>query len=146
MDHPNSLAARDAASVLHPYTNGLANEANGSLIMTRGEGIHVYDDAGKRYVEGMSGLWCVSLGFGQERLAEAAAAQMRKLPFYHGFSQKGHDVQTALAERLLAMAPVPMSKVFFANSGSEAHDTAIKLPAASRRRWRRPSARPVRCR
>ncbi len=127
MDHPNSLAARDAASVLHPYTNALANEANGSLIMTRGEGIHVYDDAGKRYVEGMSGLWCVSLGFGQERLAEAAAAQMRKLPFYHGFSQKGHDVQIALAERLLAMAPVPMSKVFFANSGSEAVDTAIKL-------------------
>jgi 4-aminobutyrate--pyruvate transaminase len=124
---PNSLAARDAASILHPYTNGLANEANGSLIMTRGEGVYVYDDSGKRYIEGMAGLWCVSLGFGQERLADAAAAQMRKLSFYHGFNQKGHDVQIELAERLLAMAPVPMSKVFFANSGSEAVDTAIKL-------------------
>jgi 4-aminobutyrate--pyruvate transaminase len=124
---PNSLPARDAASILHPYTNSLANETEGSLIMTRGEGVHVYDDSGKRYIEGMAGLWCVSLGFGQERLASAAAAQMRKLSFYHGFNQKGHNVQIELAERLLEMAPVPMSKVFFANSGSEANDTAIKL-------------------
>jgi 4-aminobutyrate--pyruvate transaminase len=124
---PNSLAARDAASVLHPYTNGLANEAEGSLIMTRGEGVYVFDDAGNRYLEGMSGLWCASLGFGQERLAQAAADQIRRLPFYHGFNQKGHDIQIELAERLLALAPVEMSKVFFANSGSEANDTAIKL-------------------
>jgi len=124
---PNSLAARDAVSVLHPYTNGLANEAEGSLIMTRGEGVYVFDDAGNRYLEGMSGLWCASLGFGQERLAQAAADQIRRLPFYHGFNQKGHDIQIELAERLLALAPVEMSKVFFANSGSEANDTAIKL-------------------
>jgi len=124
---PNSLAARDAVSVLHPYTNGLANEAEGSLIMTRGEGVYVFDDAGNRYLEGMSGLWCASLGFGQERLAQAAADQIRRLPFYHGFNQKGHDIQIELAERLLALAPVVMSKVFFANSGSEANDTAIKL-------------------
>ncbi len=123
----NSLAARDAASVLHPYTDGLANEADGSLIMTRGEGVYVYDEAGNRYLEGMSGLWCVSLGFGQERLAKAAADQINRLPFYHGFNQKGHDAQIELAERLLALAPVEMSKVFFANSGSEANDTAIKL-------------------
>jgi 4-aminobutyrate--pyruvate transaminase len=124
---PNSLAARDAAAVLHPYTNGLANEADGSLIMTGGDGIHVTDEDGRQYMEGMAGLWCVSLGFGQERLAQAAADQIKKLSFYHGFNQKGHDTQIELAERLLAMAPVPMSKVFFANSGSEANDTAIKL-------------------
>ena len=127
MTHPNSLSARDAASVLHPYTNGLANEADGSLIMVSGEGVHVTDEDGKKYIEGMAGLWCTSLGFGQERLAEAAATQIRKLSFYHGFNQKGHEPQIELAERLLAMAPVPMSKVFFANSGSEANDTAIKL-------------------
>lgn len=127
MNQPNSLAARDAASVLHPYTNGITNEADGSLIMVRGEGVHVTDEDGRQYIEGMAGLWCTSLGFGQDRLAEAAAAQIRKLSFYHGFNQKGHDVQIELAERLLAMAPVPMSKVFFANSGSEANDTAIKL-------------------
>ena len=124
---PNSLAARDAASVLHPYTDALANEADGPLVIASGSGVHVYDDDGREYIEGMSGLWCTSLGFNEERLVEAAARQMRKLPFYHGFGQKSHEPQIALAERLLAMAPVPMSKVFFTNSGSEAIDTAIKL-------------------
>ena len=131
MTQPNSLAARDAASVFHPYTNGLANEADGSLIMTRGDGVYVYDEDGKQYIEGMAGLWCVSLGFGQERLAQAAADQIKKLSFYHGFNQKGHETQIELAERLLEMAPDAnggrMSKVFFANSGSEANDTAVKL-------------------
>ena len=131
MPQPNSLAARDAASVLHPYTDGLANEADGSLIMTHGDGVYVTDEDGREYIEGMAGLWCASLGFGQERLAQAAADQIRKLSFYHGFNQKGHEAQIELAERLLAMAPQsesgPMSKVFFANSGSEANDTAIKL-------------------
>jgi len=75
----------------------------------------------------MAGLWCTALGFGEERLVEAAAAEMRKLPFYHHFTHKSHDVGIELAERLLAMAPVPMSKAFFANSGSEANDTAVKL-------------------
>ena len=131
MKQANSLASRDAASVFHPYTNGLANEADGSLIMTRGNGVYVTDEDGRQYIEGMAGLWCVSLGFGQERLAQAAADQIRKLSFYHGFNQKGHETQIELAERLLAMAPEaeggPMSKVFFANSGSEANDTAIKM-------------------
>lgn len=124
---PNSLSRRDAAAILHPYTNAISNETDGPLVMTRGEGVTVYDEDGKSYIEGMGGLWCVSLGFGQERLAEAAASQIRKLSFYHGFNQKGHEPVIELAERLLAMAPVPMSKVFFANSGSEANDTAIKL-------------------
>ncbi len=85
------------------------------------------DDNGKDYIEGMSGLWCTALGFGNERLAEAAARQIRDLSFYHGFNQKSHAPQIELAERLLGLAPVPMSKVFFANSGSEANDTAFKL-------------------
>ena len=124
---PNSLSRRDADVVLHPYTNAVANEADGPLVITRGDGVHVWDEDGNRYVEGMGGLWCVSLGFGNERLAEAAARQIRELSFYHAFSQKSHGPQIELAERLLAMAPVPMSRVFFANSGSEANDTAIKL-------------------
>ncbi len=124
---PNSLAARDAAAILHPYTDALANQAEGPLVITRGEGVYVYDDQGNRYIEGMGGLWCTALGFGNERLAEAAAAQIRRLSFYHGFNQKSHQPQIELAERLLEMAPVPMSKVFFANSGSEANDSAIKL-------------------
>ena len=124
---PNSMAARDAASLLHPYTNAVANEADGPLVIARGEGVHVFDESGKQYIEGMSGLWCAALGFSNERLAEAAARQMRTLGFYHGFNQRSHTPQIELAERLLALAPVPMSRVFFANSGSEANDTAIKL-------------------
>jgi 4-aminobutyrate--pyruvate transaminase len=124
---PNSLAARDAASLLHPYTDARNNETNGPMVIARGDGIYVYDDEDKEYIEAMSGLWCVSLGFGQERLAQAAAAQIKTLGFYHGFTQKSHEPQIELAEKLLALAPAPMSKVFFANSGSEAVDTAIKL-------------------
>ena len=123
----NSAAARDIAFHLHSYTNAKKNEAEGSLVLTRGKGVYVYDDDGKAYLEGMSGLWCLSLGYGEERLVEAAANQMRKLPYYHTFTQKVADVTIDLAEKLVGMAPVPMSKAYFCNSGSEANDTAIKM-------------------
>ena len=124
---PNSIEARDIATILHPYTNLKAHESEGPLVVTRGEGVRVWDHEDKEYIEGMAGLWCTALGFGEERLVEAAAAEMRKLPFYHHFTHKSHDIGIDLAERLLGMAPVPMSKAFFANSGSEANDTAVKL-------------------
>jgi len=89
--------------------------------------VHVYDDQGKEYIEGLAGLWCASLGFSETRLAEAAQRQMSVLPFYHGFGHKSHEPGIELAEKLLKMLPVPMSKVFFNNSGSEANDTAIKI-------------------
>ena len=125
--NPNSYAARDSAALLHPYSNAIANENDGSLVITRGSGVFVTDDTGKEYLEGMSGLWCTALGFGNERLATAAARQIRDLSFYHGFNQKSHTPQIELAERLLELAPALMSKVFFANSGSEANATAFKL-------------------
>jgi 4-aminobutyrate--pyruvate transaminase len=124
---PNSLAARDIASLLHPYTNLKTHQEDGPFIVTRGDGIYVYDDDGKPYIEAMAGLWCTALGFGNERLVETAASAMRDLPFYHGFNGKSHPAAIELAEKLLQISPVPMSKVFFANSGSEANDTAIKL-------------------
>lgn len=123
----NSAASRDKAFVLHPYTNLHAHETQGPLIIERGEGVRVYDDAGNGYIEGMASLWCVSLGWGEERLVQAAAKQMRQLSSYHIFGHKSHEPGIDLAEKLIGLAPVPMSKVFFANSGSEANDTAIKL-------------------
>jgi len=123
----NSAAARDIASVLHPYTDLEAHQEVGPLVIARGEGVRVWDEAGREYIESVAGLWCASLGFSNERLVQAAAAQMRKLPFYHAFTAKSHEPLIELAEMLLARAPVPMSKVFFANSGSEANDTAIKM-------------------
>jgi 4-aminobutyrate--pyruvate transaminase len=124
---PNSTAARDIAYHLHPYTNAVKQEAEGSLVLTRGKGIYVYDEEGKEYIEGLAGLWCTSLGFGEERLVEAAVRQMRKLPYYPSFGQKVPDITVELAERLVKLAPVPMSRAFFCNSGSEANDTAIKM-------------------
>lgn len=124
---PNSIEARDVVHVMHPYTNAAAHERDGGMVMSHGEGIYVFDTDGNRYIEGLGGLFCASLGFNEERLVEAATRQMRKLPFYHTFGGKSNEPSIALAEQLIAMAPVPMSKVFFANSGSEINDTAMKM-------------------
>ncbi len=128
----NSTAARDIASVLHPFTDAKAHQVNGPVVISRGKGVRVFDDQGKEYIESVAGLWCASLGFDNERLVQAAATQMRKLPFYHAFAGKSHDPMVDLAEMLLERAPLssnglPMSKAFFANSGSEANDSAIKM-------------------
>ena len=124
---PNSPAARDIAHVLHPYTDLKLHPEQGPTVITRGKGVRVWDDAGNGYIEAVAGLWSAALGFDNERLVQAAAAQMRKLPFYHGFNAKSHEPLIDLAEMLVERAPVPMSKAFFANSGSEASDSAIKM-------------------
>eukprot|EP00913_Durusdinium_trenchii_P019302 g18143.t1 len=124
---PNSIEARDKAYHLHSYTNARALERDGALVIERGEGIYVYDNTGKRYVEGMAGLWSVGVGFGESRLVEAATKQMAKLPYYHTFAARTHGPSVELAEKLVQMAPVPMSKAYFTNSGSEANDTAMKI-------------------
>ena len=123
----NSAAARDAANVLHPYTDLKTHLEVGPMVIARGKGVRVWDDAGKDYIESVAGLWCASLGFDNERLVQAAVTQMRKLPFYHAFTAKSHEPMIDLAEMLIERAPMPMSKVFFANSGSEANDSAIKM-------------------
>lgn len=127
MNQPLDLAAKDIRYQLHPYTNARLHEEVGPLIIERGEGIHVYDDQGKQYIEGMAGLWSAALGFSNERLVQAAERQLRSLPFYHLFSHKAHRPSIELAEKLIELAPVPMSKVFFSNSGSEANDSVVKL-------------------
>jgi 4-aminobutyrate--pyruvate transaminase len=120
-------ARRDQSFHLHPATNLRAVQKEGPLVITRGEGVYVYDDEGRRYLEGMAGLWCASLGFSERRLADAAYRQMCELPFYHSFAGKVPAISTELAERLIRIAPEGMGKVLFANSGSEANDAAIKL-------------------
>jgi 4-aminobutyrate--pyruvate transaminase len=124
---PNSMQGRDIATLVHPYTNLATHQSDGPHVITGGEGIYVIDDEGNRYIEGLGGLFCASLGFSEKRLVEAATRQMNAMPFYHLFAHKSVTPAIELAERLLAIAPVPMSKVFFANSGSEANDTAVKL-------------------
>ena len=124
---PEPSTNRDVASLLHPFTNPASHEQDGALVITRGDGVWVYDEAGKAYLEAASGLWCASLGFNEPRLAEAAYKQLKTLPFMHLFGSRSHSPAIELAERILKLAPVPMSKVFFANSGSEAADTVVKI-------------------
>ncbi len=123
----NSLAALDAAHHLHPFTDARALEAKGPLIIERGEGVHVYDNTGKKYIEAMSGLWSVALGFSETRLAEVAYEQLKKLPYYHTFSMKGHEPSIRLSEKLAEWAPEGLSHVLYTSSGSEANDTIVKL-------------------
>jgi 4-aminobutyrate---pyruvate transaminase len=123
----SNLATRDVETLVHPYINLAAFRDSGPLVIERGEGVTVYDSDGKPYIEGMAGLWCTALGYGNEELVEAATAQMRKLSFAHLFTGKSHDPAIELAEKLKEIAPVPISKIFFCNSGSEANDTQVKL-------------------
>jgi 4-aminobutyrate--pyruvate transaminase len=124
---PNSPEARDVAHHLHPYTDAVRHEEVGPLVIDHGDGVRVFDIHGKSYIEAMAGLWSVALGFSEKRLVEAATRQMSKLPFYHTFGHKAQGPSIDLAERLIGLAPVPMSKVHFTNSGSEANDTVMKL-------------------
>jgi 4-aminobutyrate--pyruvate transaminase len=124
---PNSIQARDIASLVHMQTNLRKHQTDGPVVVTRGEGCRIWDDSGRDYLEAVAGLWCASLGFGSERLARVAYEQMRSLGYYHLYRHSSNEPAIALAEKLLAIAPVPMARVLLQCSGSEANDTAIKL-------------------
>ena len=124
---PNSLGARDAAYVVHPYTNLRQHERQGPTVVARGEGVWVFDDDGKRYLEGLAGLWCTGLGFSEKRLVEAARRQMERLPYSQIFAHRSTEPVIELAERLIGIAPTTLKHVLFCGGGSEAIDSAIKV-------------------
>jgi 4-aminobutyrate--pyruvate transaminase len=121
------LDSLDLAHVLHPNTNLAALHRGGPLVLARGEGIHVWDNRGRQYIEAMAGLWCTTLGYGDEELARVAYEQIKKLSFSHLFTGKSHEPGVLLADKLVGMAPFAASRAFFGNSGSDANDTQIKL-------------------
>lgn len=123
----SNFQARDAEALLHPFTNAVALRETGAQVIERGEGVRVFDQSGRPFFEGMSGLWCCGLGFGNAELVEAARLQMEKLPYYHLFSAKSHEPAVELGERIKALAPGRMARVFFQTSGSEANDTQVKF-------------------
>ena len=128
MNQPLSNSqTRDAEALLHTYVNPVALRRTGVQTIERGEGIRVFDQAGRPFIEAMSGLWCAGLGFGNSELAEAARVQMEKLPYYHLFGGKSHEPAVELAERIKALTPGRMSRVIFQSSGSEANETQVKL-------------------
>src|SRR5262249_7762206 len=109
------------------FTNLDQHRKDGPMVVSGGKGVRVYDDGGKEYLDAGAGLWSVSLGYGEKRLVAAAAAQMERLSYMHGFRGTANELAIALAEKLIAMLPVKMSKIFFASSGSEANDTVVKM-------------------
>ena len=110
--------------IIYPTTNLTATE---QLVIERGDGVYVYDNHGKQYLEGLASLWCTSLGYGNEEVIEAATQQMRNLTYSHMFGGKTHPAAMALADTLAEMVPVPGAQVFFGNSGSDANDSLVKM-------------------
>ena len=128
MSNPAHVSADvDKKYVLHPYTNLSGHEDLGPFTIVGGEGIYVDDNQGNRLIEAMSGLWCTGLGFSESRLADAAMAQFKKLPYSHLFSHRSTEPAIELSERLIQIAPEGISRAYLVNSGSEAIDSAVKM-------------------
>ncbi|MFW2543802.1 aminotransferase [Primorskyibacter sp. 2E107] len=125
MNDPRDL---DRRFVFHPFSAAQGHEQSGALMMARSaQGCWITDDTGKRHLDAMAGLWCVNVGYGRERIADALADQARKLSYFHGFSSMATEPAAILAERVMAKAPSGFSKIFFGASGSDANDTQAKL-------------------
>jgi putrescine aminotransferase len=124
--------ALDSAHYLHPFTDHKGLAAKGARIVTRAEGVYLYDSEGNRLLDGMSGLWCVALGYGRRELVEAASRQMFELPYYNSFFQAAHPPAIELARLLAELTPPQFRHVFFTGSGSEANDTLVRMV---RRYW-----------
>jgi putrescine aminotransferase len=122
----------DSSHYLHPFTDFHALSEQGSRIITRADGAYIYDSEGQQILDGMSGLWCCSLGYGQQRIADAVYHQLQELPYYNSFFQCAHPPVIELARRLAQVSPAHINNVFFTGSGSEANDTCLRMV---RRYW-----------
>ena len=110
----------------HPFADMHAVRDN-ELVMDRGDGIWVWDEAGKRYLDATASLWCVNVGHGRQELADAAAAQMRQLASYSTFGAFANRPALDLCDRLAALAPVDDPRIFLTSGGGDSIDTAAKL-------------------
>ena len=124
---PDSIEARDLAHLLHPTTNLKVHHARGPAVHARAEGVYLWDNHGKQYLEGMAGLWCTALGYGEPELVRVAKEQMETLCYSQLFAGKTNEPSVLLAEKLKAMAPMAADRVFYGLSGSDANDTQLKL-------------------
>jgi putrescine aminotransferase len=124
--------ALDAAHYLHPFTDHKSLAARGTRVITHAEGVYLHDSEGNRVLDGMSGLWCVALGYGRRELAEAAYRQMQELPYYNSFFQCANPPAIELADRLARLSPPQFQHAFFTGSGSESNDTMVRM---ARRYW-----------
>ena len=127
-DHDTTTLQRlDSAHFLHPFTDHGALSTKGARVMVRGDGIYLWDSDGNKTIDGMSGLWCVNVGYGRTSITQAVARQMDVLPFYNSFFNTTNVPAVRLAEKLAGLAPPGFEHVFFTSSGSEANDTALRM-------------------
>jgi putrescine aminotransferase len=119
--------ALDSAHFLHPFTDHKALHKETSRIITRADGLYLWDSDGAKILDCMAGLWCTTVGYGRKELADAAVAQMLQLPFYNAFFKTATPPAIELAARLTKLVGMDMNHVFFATSGSEAVDSIIRL-------------------
>ena len=119
--------AIDGRHHLHPFSEHSALAAKGARVIVKGKGVYLWDSEGNKLLDGMAGLWCVQVGYGREELVEAARQSMADLSYYNTFFQTTHPYVAELSERLAALTPKGCDRVLYANSGSEANDTAIKM-------------------
>jgi putrescine---pyruvate transaminase len=119
--------ALDAAHHVHPFSDTAALNKEGVRVITRGQGVYLWDSDGKKIIDGMAGLWCVQVGYGNEELAEAGYEALKTLPYYNHFFKTSNPWTIELAAKLTTLLPSGHEHVLFANSGSEANDTALKL-------------------
>jgi len=122
-----AIQQMDSAHYLHPFTDHNALKARGARVMVRGEGIYLWDSEGKKILDGMSGLWCVNVGYGRTSISEAVYRQMETLPFYNSFFNTTNLPATRLAALLVQVSPPQFNHVFFTGSGSEANDTNLRM-------------------
>ncbi len=121
------LQEKDAAHHLHPFTDTKSLNAKGTRVITRAEGVYLWDSEGHKILDGMAGLWCVNVGYGRTEIIEAVHRQMQQLPYYNTFFQTSHPPAIALAGKIAQLAPDQLDHVFFAGSGSEANDTVVRM-------------------
>jgi 4-aminobutyrate---pyruvate transaminase len=126
-DGQSETGAIDLAYHFHSQTNPQALSRDGAYVVTRGDGAHVIDESGKRYIDAMAGLWCASLGFNNQRLGQAAAAQYQELGYYHSFYGRTNPKAAALSKKLVELTKMEGGRTFFVTSGSEANETMVKL-------------------
>ena len=122
-----SLQQKDKDHHLHPFTDHLQLSEKGTRVITRGDGVYIWDSEGHQILDAMSGLWCVNLGYGRKELAQAAYEQMEELPYYNNFFQCTHPPAIELSSVLGEVSPKGMDHVFFISSGSEAIDTVVRM-------------------
>ncbi len=122
----------DAAHHIHAFLDQKALNREGPRVMVRGDGLQLWDNDGKRYLDGMSGLWCTNLGYGRQDLAAAASRQLEQLPYYNMFFHTTHPAVVELSEMLFSLLPDHYSHAIYTNSGSEANEVLIRTV---RRYW-----------